>query len=179
MAFRSAYVASRDAHDERSPAAPVAANGARMMIEALKFYEKAFIDLDDAIRLAPTYAPAYRHRGNTIVATYKARKVLGKPTNNILDNAIKDFNTAIELDSNSKTNPDALGRAYLVKREYDSAIKYFKVAIAHDHRFAAPYAGLCTAYKALGNEKLAGEYARLAAELDDALKSRACLTRQD
>jgi hypothetical protein len=56
-----------------------------------------------------------RHRGNTIVATYKALRALGQPTNDILDSAIDDLKDAVELDPTSKANANALGEAYLVK----------------------------------------------------------------
>jgi tetratricopeptide (TPR) repeat protein len=83
---------------------------------ALVAYRQAFPDLDIAIRLDPTYAPVRRHRGNTIVATYKALRALGQPTNDILDRAIDDLKDAVKLDPTSKTNANALGEAYLVKK---------------------------------------------------------------
>jgi tetratricopeptide (TPR) repeat protein len=48
---------------------------------AIIAYRRAFPDLDKAIQLDPTYAPSRRHRGNTIIATYRALKSLGRPTN--------------------------------------------------------------------------------------------------
>jgi len=146
-------------------------------IEGLKFYDKAFLDFDEAIRLSPTYAPAYRHRGNTILATFKALRKIGKPTNKILDNAINDFNMAIGLDSNSKTSPNSLGGAYLLKGDYASAIKNFNIAIALNQTYAAPYAGLCATYRLMGNAKLADDYERLAGARDDD-KSKACVAQQ-
>jgi Caspase domain len=83
--------------------------------DAYEAYRKGFPDLDMAIQLDPSYAPVRRHRGNTIVATYKALRALGQPTNDILDRAIDDLKDAVELDPTSKTNANALGEAYLVK----------------------------------------------------------------
>src|SRR5262249_56652812 len=82
---------------------------------ALVAYQQGFSDFDIAIRLDPKYAPVRRHRGNTIVATYKALRALGQPTNDIIDRAIDDLKDAVELDPTSKTNANALGEAYLVK----------------------------------------------------------------
>jgi len=145
--------------------------------DALRFYNKAFSDLDEAIRLSPTYAPAYRHRGNTILASFKALKTLGKPTNNILDNAVKDFKTAMQLDSASKTSPNSLGGAYLLKGDYASAITNFNAAIAINPTYAAPYAGLCATYKLMGNATLAEDYKKMASKRDDDT-SKACLAQQ-
>ena len=143
-------------------------------IEALKFYNKAFLDFDEAIRLSPTYAPAYRHRGNTILATFRALKKLGRPTNNILDDAIKDFNMAIGIEPNSKKSPNSLGGAHLLKGDYASAINDFKKAIAINQTYAAPYAGLCATYRLMGNAKLADQYERLAGERDDDKSKGVC-----
>jgi hypothetical protein len=45
--------------------------------DALKAYRDSFVDFDKAIELDKTYAAARRHRGNTILATYRALKALG------------------------------------------------------------------------------------------------------
>jgi len=82
---------------------------------ALRAYQQGFPDLDEAIKLDPSYAPVRRHRGNTIVATYKALKALRRPTNDILDRAIDDLKDAVRLDPTSETNSHALEEAYLVK----------------------------------------------------------------
>jgi tetratricopeptide (TPR) repeat protein len=78
---------------------------------ALVAYRQGFSDLDIAIQLDPKYAPVRRHRGNTIVATYKALRALGKPTNDILDHAIDDLKDAVKLDPTSKANALALADA--------------------------------------------------------------------
>ena len=80
-------------------------------------YREGFPDLDMAIRLDPSYAPVRRHRGNTIVATYKALRDLGQPTNDILDRAIDDLKDAVKLDPTSKTNANALREARLLKQQ--------------------------------------------------------------
>jgi len=146
--------------------------------QGLTAYRAGFPDFDLAIKLDPNYAPVRRHRGNTIIATYKALKALGKPTNGILDRAIDDLKAAVTLDPASKANANALGEGYLVKGSYDLAIESFKNAIQRDKTYAAPYSGLCTAYKLAGNLSEANRYAKLAAELDDGLKSKPCLTRK-
>ena len=64
-------------------------------------YRQGFPDLDEAIKLDPSYAPVRRHRGNTIVATYNALRALRRPTNDILDRAIDDLNDAVRLDPTS------------------------------------------------------------------------------
>ena len=145
-------------------------------IEAIDLYSRALSDLNQAIQLSPDYAPAYRHRGKARVASNIARQKLGRPTANILDAAIKDLNKAVELDPKSKTNSNALGEAYLLNREYNSSMKYFTDAIARDESYAAPYAGLCATYVALGKLELAKDYAKRAADRSDEFKSKSCLT---
>jgi Tfp pilus assembly protein PilF len=144
--------------------------------DALAAYRTGFSDFDRAIQVDPSYAPVRRHRGNTIVATYKALRALGKPTNDILDRALDDLQAATKLDPTSKTNANALGEAYLVKGSYRAAIDSFKKAIELDRSFAAPYAGICSAYKRLGEDTAAIKYAQLAADHDRDLVSRQCLT---
>jgi tetratricopeptide (TPR) repeat protein len=85
--------------------------------DAYEAYRKGFPDLDMAIQLDPSYAPVRRHRGNTIVATYKALRALGRPTNDILDRAIDDLKDAVKLDPTSKANTDALREAQLLKQQ--------------------------------------------------------------
>jgi tetratricopeptide (TPR) repeat protein len=84
---------------------------------AYEAYRQGFPDLDEAIKLDPSYAPVRRHRGNTIVATYKALKALRRPTNDILDRAIDDLKDAVRLDPTSEANSHALEEVYRVKRE--------------------------------------------------------------
>jgi len=84
--------------------------------DAYEAYRKGFPDLDTAIQLDPSYAPVRRHRGNTIVATYKALRALGRPTNDILDRAIDDLKDAVKLDPSSKTNKLALAEAQQLLR---------------------------------------------------------------
>jgi tetratricopeptide (TPR) repeat protein len=145
--------------------------------DSLEAYRQAFPDLDRAIELDPNYAPARRHRGNTIVATYKALRVLRRPVNDTLDRAINDLRDAVRLDPNSKINANALGEAYLLKGTYDLAIAAFNNAIARDASYAAPYDGICVAYRMLGRQSDAHQFAQKAAARDSDLKSMSCLTR--
>ena len=93
--------------------------------EALTRYHNALEDLDRAIKLDPNYPPVRRHRGNTRLAEYWALQALGKSTNDIVEQALDDFMEAVRLDRTSKTSANALGRAYLLRGSYDSAIENF------------------------------------------------------
>jgi tetratricopeptide (TPR) repeat protein len=95
---------------------------------ALEAYRQGFLDLDVAIKLDPSYAPVRRHRGNTIVATYKALRALRQPTNDILDRAIDDLKDAVRLDPTSETNSHALEEAYAIKTELPKSKKSCVVA---------------------------------------------------
>jgi hypothetical protein len=99
---------------------------------ALVAYREGFPDLDMAIRLDPSYAPVRRHRGNTIVATYKALRALGEPTNDIIDRAIDDLKDAVKLDPTSKNNANALGEAYRVKWNQRDAQVHKQVQVRED-----------------------------------------------
>lgn len=145
--------------------------------EALAAYRAGFPDLDRAIQLDPSYAPVRRHRGNTIVATYKALRVLRRPVNDILDRAINDLKESVKLDPNSKFNANALGEAYLLKGSYELAVAAFNSAIVRDESYAAPYAGICVAYRMLGRQMEAHRYAQKAAARDSDQRSMSCLTR--
>src|SRR5215831_5894444 len=121
--------------DPRSATCNVSDTSVADMVDprkALVAYNEGFSDLDMAIRLDPSYAPARRHRGNMIVATYKARRALGQPTNDIIDRAIDDLKDAVELDPTSKTNANALGEAYLVKWHQRDAQVHIQVQVIED-----------------------------------------------
>jgi tetratricopeptide (TPR) repeat protein len=145
---------------------------------ALVAYRKAFPDLDKAIELDPNYAPSLRHRGNVTIATYRALKSLGRPTKGILDRAISNLKDAVTLDPTSKTDANALAQAYLLNGQYQDAIASFGRTVALDASDATPYDGLCLAYRMLGQLDEARKYAQLAADRDEALKSKPCLTRR-
>ena len=144
---------------------------------ALDMYREAFVHLDRAIEADGEYAPAFRHRGNTILATYRALRALRRPVNDILDKAVEDFKAAMDIDPDSKTNANALGRVLLLKGNYQEALARFRRAIEIDPTYAAPYAGSCIAYRLLGNMSSARTYAKEAAKRDDALEARQCLTQ--
>ena len=99
---------------------------------AIQAYRQGFHDLDVAIKLDPSYAAVRRHRGNTIVATYKALLALRQPTNDILDRAIDDLKDAVKLDPTSKANANALGEAYLVKWNQRDAQVHKQVQVIED-----------------------------------------------
>src|SRR5262249_50561668 len=129
------------------------------------------------IELEPLYAPVRRHRGNIVVAQYKALQALSQPVSDTLDRAIRDLKEAVNLDSSSKANANALGEAYLMKREYELAIDSFNQAIHRDSTYATAYDGLCVAHRMLRNWNEARKNADLAAERDSDLRSKSCLTR--
>jgi hypothetical protein len=97
--------------------------------DAYEAYRKGFPDLDMAIQLDPSYAPVRRHRGNTIVATYKALRALRRPTNDILDRAIDDLKDAVRLGPTSETNSHALEEAYRVKWDQRDAQVHIQVQV--------------------------------------------------
>ncbi len=142
--------------------------------DAITLYQRALADLNVAVKLDPAYAPARRHRGNTNVSIHKALQQAGRPTADFLNRGIQDLEAAVGING-SRTNFNALGDAYLIEGSYGKAIRNFNDAIARDGSYAAPYAGLCLAYRMQDNLSVAREYARKAASRDDGLKSLQCL----
>jgi hypothetical protein len=105
---------------------------------ALRAYQQGFPDLDEAIKLDPSYAPVRRHRGNMNVAMYNARRASRLPTNDILDRAIDDLKYAGRLDATSEANSHALEEAYRLKR-----LGFNKVQVIEDlqlREWPDPYA---------------------------------------
>jgi len=143
--------------------------------QALEKYDLAFQDLDVAIKLDPEYQPARRHRGNTIVSVYRARRSVGMPVNNILDAAIEDLRMAAALDMNSVTAANALGEAFLLKGRYVEAITHFNRAIDINQNYAAAYHGRCQARVKRNEWALAKADADAAAARNGDLAGKTCL----
>jgi tetratricopeptide (TPR) repeat protein len=159
--------------------------------DAIGLYKKALSDLSDAIKLDSAYAPAWRHRGNTNLAIYKATrenkqdskklkatKESKKSGDGYLADAISDLEQAVKRDPESKRNANALGQAYLAKGFYEKAIESFQNAVKLGNSYAAPYSGLCSSYRMKGDLSAARAYAKEAAGRDDALKSLPCLKKK-
>lgn len=177
FSFRG-YTAFMQANDQvdhaRRKRAPAERDAA--VAAALRLYGDAFRLYDRAILTDAQYAPVRRHRGNAIVAVYKARRLAGMSVPaDILDRAIEDFRTAAELDPTSKTNANALGDALLLVQRPRDAIVWFDRAIALDRSYAAPYDGLCRAFIQLNDFGTARGNARKAAQRDDAMRGMECL----
>lgn len=148
--------------------------------EALTMFRAGFPDFDTAIRLESTYPNSYRHRGNMIVATWKALKVTGQRTNEILDRAIEDLTNAALLDPKSETSAYFLGEAYNLRGkrgDYDSALYWFKKALEIRPKFVAPYSGTCYALRMKGDIVGARNAARRAARGDSNQADMGCLNK--
>lgn len=148
--------------------------------EALTFFRAGFPDLDAAIALERTYPNSYRHRGNMIMATWKALKKTGQRTNQILDKAIEDLENAARLDPNSMTNAYFLGESYNLRGrpgDYDTAIRWFRRALEIRPKFVAPHSGLCYAYRMKGDLASARQAAAIAAKGDSNQQDQSCLTK--
>ncbi len=143
---------------------------------SLHMYRTGFPDLDKAIRFDPAYAIARRHRGNTIMATYRALIRLKRPVNTILDNAIDDLRQSVRLEPDGRFNLQFLGMAYLVGGRYGDAIAEFNKATALFPNYVAPYSGRCMAYRMLKDMQSARLLADWAASRYSRLKQRPCLT---
>jgi tetratricopeptide (TPR) repeat protein len=89
--------------------------------------DRAFADLDAAIRLAPGYAPAYNNRGRV----HGFREDFSR--------AIADYDEAIRLDPQLALAYSNRGYVWFQKIEYDRAMADFNKAIALDPELAIAY----------------------------------------
>lgn len=89
--------------------------------------DRAFADLDNAIRLAPGYAPAYNNRGRV----HGFREDFSR--------AIADYDEAIRLDPQFALAYSNRGYVWFQKIEYDRAMADFNKAIALDPELAIAY----------------------------------------
>src|SRR5271165_1469487 len=90
-------------------------------------YNKAISEFTEAIRLDPTFAPAYLGRGN-------AHSNQGN-----LDEAIRDYCEAIRLDPNYAPAYNNRGVVYGRKGDFNKAISDFTEAIRLDPNYAIAY----------------------------------------
>src|SRR5690349_596389 len=89
--------------------------------------DAALADLDEAIRLDPTYACSYNNRGRTY--GFKGD----------YDRAIADYNEALKLNPNMAIAYNNRGDAYFHKRELDRAIADFSMAVQVAPNYAHAY----------------------------------------
>jgi tetratricopeptide (TPR) repeat protein len=109
-------------------------------------------DLDEAIRLDPTYAVAYNDRANV----WRDK--------NEYDKAIVDYNEAIRLDPKFAIAYNNRGLARSNKKEYDKAVADYNEAIRLNPKFAIAYnnRGLGWSFKK--------EYDRAVADYNEAIR---------
>ena len=153
-----------------------AGNNKGLLETAVKTYAAAFPDLDKAIELDPTYAPAFRHRGTVVMAIFHSRKAQGKTDvlASLAARAVGDLKKAVDLDPKSKTSIHALGEAYVAKGDYKEAIRQFDQATGLDSTYAAPYQGRCEAYRALGQLDKAYTEGKKSEARDNRPEARRC-----
>jgi tetratricopeptide (TPR) repeat protein len=97
--------------------------------------ERAMADLDESVRIDPTYPSAYSNRG---AAWYRRGD---------LDRAIADFNTAIRLDPKYEYAYVNRGAAWGTKGNFDRAIADFDTAIRLNPKDAEAYYNRGRAWK--------------------------------
>ena len=129
---------------------------------------RAIEDFDEATRLNPTYADAYRMRAHA----YQEEREYGRAIQDLdqaiqfdprkadnyvsrgqthalagdFDRAIQDYEKSIELDPNNASAYSSRGLAYTIKHDFDSAIRDYDRAIELDPKSGLNYAQRCKAY---------------------------------
>jgi tetratricopeptide (TPR) repeat protein len=115
-------------------------------------YDRAFADLNEAIRLDPKFQTAYRNRG----VAYGFR--------GDYDRAIADFNEAMRLNPKTAWAYGERGAVYRLKGDFDRAITDLNEAIRLDLKSAATYTQRGIVYR------LKGDYDRAIADFNEAIR---------
>jgi tetratricopeptide (TPR) repeat protein len=115
-------------------------------------HDRAILDYDQAIRLNPKYADAYRDRGLTYF--HKGD----------YDRAIRDHDQAIRLNPKDADTFFGRGWAYDAKGDHDRAIADYDQAIRLDPKYANAFNNRGNAYAAKG------DYARAIADYAQAIR---------
>ncbi len=92
--------------------------------------DRAVADADEAIRLDPAYAPAYRLRGNAL---------FGKKD---YDKALANYEKAVRLDPKSAPNRYSRGNAWLFKKKFGKALADYQESARLDPGFSLAYNGI-------------------------------------
>jgi thiol-disulfide isomerase/thioredoxin/Tfp pilus assembly protein PilF len=92
--------------------------------------DKANADADEALRLDPTYAPAYRVRGN---AQFGKRAY---------DRALAEYEEAVRLDPHSAPAHYSRGNAWLFKNDFGKALADYQESVRLDPEFPWGYNGI-------------------------------------
>jgi tetratricopeptide (TPR) repeat protein/predicted Ser/Thr protein kinase len=114
--------------------------------------DRAIADLNEAIRLDPKMADAYNNRGLAYnIKAKRERSELGgtdgeKEFEELMDQAIADYNKAIDLNPKDVKAYNNRGNAYQDRKELNRAIADFNEAIRLAPTTAAPYVNRGNAY---------------------------------
>ena len=110
-----------------------------VMWVAMKKYDQAVSDFDDALKRDPQNAVLYNARGNAL-------RITGK-----LDRALSDFNEVIRRNVRHPAVYTNRGLVWFDKGEYDQALADYTKALRLDSKFAPAWEGGGTARRAQGN----------------------------
>ena len=111
--------------------------------------------LNDLVKRAPDYMPAYRKLG----------EIFAKKLNNI-DKGLEYFLKANQLDGAEPTVLEKLGVIYGMKKDYARSVEFFQKAIAVTPENPQLYRNIATSYSSMGDtEKMNAALAK-AAELE-------------
>jgi Flp pilus assembly protein TadD len=139
----SAYLGSRPANppqDPDPPTNPPPSSTAKAHFDKGQLFmgrsewDIAILEFNDAIRLDPNYAEAYRRRG----LAYRNKKDY--------DRAIADYNQAIQLNPSDDIAYNNRGNVYYDKKDYDRAIADYNQSIRFDPNYALAYHNRGAAY---------------------------------
>jgi tetratricopeptide (TPR) repeat protein/S1-C subfamily serine protease len=121
-------------------------------------FELALHDLNEAIRLNPKSAHAYKFRGDVNLARQE------------IDAAITDYQTAVKLDARQAEFHFEYAKALAAKRDHRGALRSLDAAINLAPSFADAYLRRAAAHSELGDSARSEADIRKAAELNPGLR---------
>ena len=117
--------------------------------------------LNLAINTYPEYYQAYEMRGTIYITFFKR-----------YDEAIADFNRALEIKPNYIPSFSGLGFCYHKKKQYSKAISAYEKTIELSPEHLTAYRALFNIYKELGNAEKANYYGQKSNDLKKELDAR-------
>lgn len=121
-------------------------------------YDLAIDNYSRAIKLSPTYAWAYLHRG----MCYRNKGAL--------DKAQADYNQALLLNPDFAAAYVGLGNIHYDRQEYEQSVIANTKAIQLNPNYGRAYRNRSVAYKKLGEFKLAADDKKIVDKLGDKIE---------
>jgi tetratricopeptide (TPR) repeat protein len=119
-----------------------------------KQWQQAIVACQQALRITPNLAEAYKLWGNALQRMGKTVEAMGY------------YAKAVAIQPDLAEVYANLGSLYAQQKKWEQAIEYYQKAVAIKPKFAGAYRHLAKVYQELGNSKKAWEYQYIALSLE-------------